>query len=49
MWNMLFPRNELNLQGNFNILNTKKQGKNEIKINYFEKLTKRTFYEFIRV
>jgi len=29
-------------------LNTKKQGKNETKINYFEKLTKRTFYEIIK-
>jgi len=30
-------------------LNTKKQGKNEIKINYFRKLTKRAFYEFINI
>ena len=30
-------------------MNTKKQGKNEIKINYFRKLTKRAFYEFINI
>jgi hypothetical protein len=46
---MSFPCKRLILQGDSNIFIGKKPRKNNTKVNYFQKIIKKTFYESIKI